>query len=126
MAWPTPASPVPSGSAGELPAPAGDALATPPKQSFVDGIGMAALVACFVVIAAAIAAWFLLPAHFGMQAVKPAGDAGTDLGDEFSLEGSLDIDDEVVPVPATPAAADESAAGNVIDEGTREPEPVID
>jgi EmrB/QacA subfamily drug resistance transporter len=125
--------------ASKLPGAAGEALASAAKQSFVDGLSMAALVATVVVICAAVAAWFLLPSHFGMQATSPGGPASNDPGDDHSLEGTLD------PVPAyqlvssdaAPSAsdadqvspnavADQSAAGKVVDEGLQEPSPVLD
>lgn len=110
--------------ASELPGSAGAQLEAAAKQSFVDGLSLAAIVATIVVITAAVAAWFLLPSHFGMQATAPAGPAGTDLGDDHSLEGTLD------PLAPAPLGADgpglEGAAGEVVDEGQREPSPVID
>ncbi len=108
--------------ASELPGSAGESLAAAAKQSFVDGLSMAAFVATIVVIAAAVAAWFLLPAHFGMQATAPAGPAGTDPGDDFSLEGTLDVLDGI-PFGANP---EDGAAGTAVDEGQREPSPIID
>jgi len=108
--------------ASELPGSAGTTLEAAAKQSFVDGIGLAALVACVVVVAAAIAAFFLLPAHFGMQATKPAADEGTDPGDDRSLEGSLDVTDADTDLDL-PAPA---GTGDGTDEGSRRPEPVID
>jgi len=113
------------GVASKLPGAAGEQLANAAKSSFVDGISSAALVATGVVILAAIAAWFLLPSHFGTQATSPGGPGSTDLGDDRSLEGSLDIDDEVAPISAA-ALANETAAGQVEDDDTREPSPVID
>jgi len=109
--------------AGELGGSAGADLANAAKQSFVDGLSAAAIVATVVVVIAAVAAWFLLPSHFGMQATSPGGPATDDLGDDFSLEGTLDVDH------GTPIDADgpnESAGGDVVDEGKREPAPVID
>ena len=113
--------------ASELPGSAGTTLEAAAKQSFVDGISMAAVVATVVVITAAVAAWFLLPSHFGMQATAPAGPATDELGDDFSLEGTLDVD-HGTPIdadgPSVPV--EEGAAGVVVDEGTREPSPIID
>ena len=107
--------------ASELPGSAGEALESAAKQSFVDGLSLAAVVATVVVISAAVAAWFLLPSHFGMQATVPAGPASTDLGDERDLEGTLDV------VDGTPVdhAADEDGAADGVG-GAREPSPVID
>ncbi|HWJ63028.1 MAG TPA: MFS transporter [Acidimicrobiales bacterium] len=109
--------------AGELGGSAGADLANAAKSSFVDGLSAAAIVATIVVISAAVAAWFLLPSHFGMQATSPGGTATDDLGDDRSLEGTLDV------LHGTPIDADgpsESAGGDVVDEGEREPSPVID
>ncbi|MGN6695785.1 MAG: hypothetical protein ACTHN0_16535, partial [Aquihabitans sp.] len=109
--------------ASQLPGAAGETLANAAKQSFVNGLSAAALVATVVVILAAVAAWFLLPSHFGMQATSPGGPATDDLGDDHSLEGTLDVLD------GTPIDADGpsgSAAGDVIEEGEREPSPVLD
>ena len=111
--------------ASELPGTAGTSLEAAAKQSFVDGLALAAIVATVVVVAAAVAAWFLLPAHFGMQATAPAGPATDDLGDDLSLEGTLDVVDGN-PIDADGPSVEEGAAGTVIDEGTREPSPVID
>ena len=104
--------------AGEIGGSTGSSLESAAKQSFVDGVSTAAIVATFVVLIAAVAAWFLLPAHFGMQATAPAGEAGTDLGDDHSLEGTLD--------PFADGSQLEHAAGPVVDEATREPSPIID
>jgi EmrB/QacA subfamily drug resistance transporter len=109
---------------------AGQQLADTAKQSFVTGISTAAVVATIVVITAAVAAWFLLPSHFGMQATAPAGPAGSDLGDDLSLEGTLDVIDGVPvnetgqPGPAGPAG--QRPAGTDAGDGAREPSPVID
>jgi hypothetical protein len=114
------------GVASRLPGPAGEALASAAKQSFVDGLSMAAIVATVVVILAAIAARFLLPSHFGMQATSPGGQPTHDLGDDHSLEGTLDVD-HGVPVDANGNIIEvPAAAGEVIDDGTREPSPILD
>ncbi|HWJ97575.1 MAG TPA: hypothetical protein VNQ33_05405, partial [Acidimicrobiales bacterium] len=107
--------------ASKLPGSAGASLADAAKQSFVDGLAAAAIVATIVVISAAVAAWFLLPSHFGMQATSPGGPATDDLGDDRSLEGTLDIDH------GTPIDADGPSEGAAAaDEGEREPSPVLD
>jgi predicted MFS family arabinose efflux permease len=110
--------------ANEIGGSAGGRLADAAKQAFVDGQSAAAIVATIVVISAAVAAWFLLPSHFGMQATSPGGPVSDDLGTDHSLEGTLDV------VDGTPIDADgpsvPSAAGTVVDEGEREPSPVID
>jgi EmrB/QacA subfamily drug resistance transporter len=114
--------------AGELPGSAGAQLEAAAKQSFVDGLSLAAIVATVVVITAAVAAWFLLPSHFGMQATAPAGPVTDDLGDDHSLEGTLDVD-HGTPIDAdgpSPIGGVEGAAGDVVDEGQREPSPIID
>ena len=69
-------------------------------------------VATVVVITAAVAAWFLLPAHFGMQATGPAGAPGTDPGDDLSLEGTLDVDRRRRPVDDAPTS-DGAATGRL-------------
>lgn len=113
--------------AGDIGGSAGSSLAEAAKTAFVDGLSLAAIVATVVVVIAAVAAKFLLPSHFGMQATTPAGPGGADLGDDQSLEGTLDVVDGVPVDTATPTAApEEGAAGDVIDEGQREPSPVID
>ena len=110
------------GVAAKLPGAAGTQLADAAKQAFVDGISTAALVATGVVIIAAVAAWFLLPSHFGVQATSPGGPSSHDLGDDLSLEGSLDVD-HGIPVDTSPIPG---AAGDVVDDGELEPSPVID
>jgi len=111
--------------AGEIGGSAGGNLASAAKQAFVDGLSSAAIVATVVVISAAVAAWFLLPSHFGMQATSPGGPATDDLGDDFSLEGTLDVDHGVL-VDADGPSVPASAAGEVVGDGPREPSPVID
>ena len=84
--------------------PAGEALAEAAKSAFVDGIGLAALVAALVIVAAAVAARRLLPR------VAPAP-AGTVL-DPSHIDPA---DEEIEP-----------AAGTVVDGGTFEPAPLVD
>ena len=78
----------------------GDQLIQAAKESFVTGIGSAALLGAVGVLLTAGAAWFLLP--------KPGE----------------------VPVGATPGAdtsdAQEGAAGDMVNDGVRTPSPVID
>ena len=100
----------------------GAAIAASARAAFVDGIGVAATVAGAVVLIAAVAAYFLLPHHFGMQATKAAGPESTDLGDDLSLEGSLDLEDIPVAAPVAPVAA---VNGSSDVDGDRSPSPVI-
>src|SRR5690606_1106078 len=73
----------------------GAALARAANEAFVDGMSAAAVAGSVVVLVAAVAAWFLLP------------------------EG------QDVPPGAVPGGSpEESAAGEVIDEGIVEPSPV--
>ena len=110
--------------AGELPKAAQIALESSARAAFVDGIGVAATVAGVIVLIAAVAAWNLLPAHFGQQATSPGGPADTDPGDDLSLEGSLDIAD-VVPEHGAATPATSLAASKVAD-GERKPSTVVD
>lgn len=71
------------------------------QQAFVDGIGLAAMVASVVVLAAAVVAWFQLPSSH--LAPTPGG-----------------------PVAGTPEDAATSSAGTVVDDGVIEPAPLID
>jgi EmrB/QacA subfamily drug resistance transporter len=80
---------------------AGRQLQEAAAQAFVDGIGLAALVASVVVLAAAVVSWFQLPSSH--LAPVPGG-----------------------PVEGTLADAELSAAGEVVDEGLLEPAPLID
>ena len=80
--------------------PAGAAIADAAKAAFVDGIGLAAMVAAVVVFAAAIGARYLLP--------RPGEDVVAHPDEDPCL-------DDVEP-----------AAGLVIDGGIAEPAPVID
>ena len=89
--------------AGEIGGPAGADLADAARAAFVDGIGLAALVAAVVVLGAAVASWFLLPASHIVPGHTPPGPGGQP---------------EHQPVPG--------AAGEVIDEGIVEPTPIID
>lgn len=83
------------GVAGEL-GEAGKAVTVAAMQAFVDGLSIAAISGAVIVVVAAAVSWFLLP-------------AGRD-----------------VPPGAHPGASpDESAAGEVVDEGVVEPGPVI-
>ena len=105
--------------------PRGAALATSARAAFVDGIGLAAVVACFIVLFAAVAAWNLLPAHFGQQAVRAEDAVDTDPGDGLSLEGSLDVDDiKDIPV-AAPVVPVVAVNGSSDVDGDRSPSPVI-
>ncbi len=78
----------------------GQAVADAGKQAFVDGIGVAAMVAGVIVLLAAIVASKLLPAS---HLVAGPGTHG-----------------------APPVGAGASAAGEVVDEGIVEPAPVVD
>ncbi|CAN5869729.1 MFS transporter [soil metagenome] len=88
----------------------GGAIATAAQAAFVDGMGLAAVVGAIVVFAAAVAAWFLLPR--GTEV--PTGAVSSDLsGDPFAEEQVL-----------SPAV--DGAAGDLVDEGTPTPTPVVD
>jgi EmrB/QacA subfamily drug resistance transporter len=78
---------------------AGDRLAEAAKSAFVDGLSTAAILGAVVVFTAAVAAYFLLPQHHTAPAGAPA--------EPVDHEGELD-----------------SAAGDVIDDGTLEPAPL--
>ncbi|WP_426570701.1 MFS transporter [Aquihabitans sp. McL0605] len=69
----------------------GAAIANSARAAFVDGIGLAAMVAGIVVIIAAIAAWFLLPHHFGVQAGTTVAEHENQT--DLSMDGSLDPDE---------------------------------
>jgi len=90
------------GVAKEIGGPAGEAIASAARSAFVDGIGLAAATGAVVVLVAAGIAWFLLPSS------------------------------HVLPAPGAPGAVDPTdphlanAAGDVVDEGTLEPSPIID
>lgn len=87
--------------AAKMGGPAGAQLADAAKSAFVDGIGLAATVAAVIVVIAAVVAWFLLPAHHGVQATGHA------------------------PAPGgVPEFA--GAAGEVVDAGEVEPAPIVD
>jgi EmrB/QacA subfamily drug resistance transporter len=88
----------------------GQLIADAAKQSFVDGIGLAAAVAAVVVLLAAVVSAKLLPAsHILPAAAGAAGPADpAPVGDGQQLPGFG------------------SAAGEVVDEGVLEPDPVID
>ncbi|MEO6629342.1 MAG: DHA2 family efflux MFS transporter permease subunit [Aquihabitans sp.] len=74
----------------------GESLAIAARSAFVDGIGLAATVGSVVVLSAAVAAWFLLPASY---AVPPDAEPG--------LPG------------------DDDAAGDVVDHGVLSPSPIV-
>ena len=80
-----------------LDTPDGQAIATAARQSFVDGMGAAAIFGALFVFAAAVMSRFLLPRGDEV----PAG----------SVPGSLDDDD---------------AAGDLVDEGVLSPSPIIE
>jgi EmrB/QacA subfamily drug resistance transporter len=88
----------------------GQLIADAAKQSFVDGIGLAAAVASVVVLLAAVVSAKLLPAsHILPVAAGASGPAGpAPVGDGQQVPGFG------------------SAAGEVVDEGVLEPDPVID
>lgn len=79
----------------------GAQIQTAAQQAFVDGIGLAAMVASVVVLAAAVVAWFQLPSSH--LAPTPGG-----------------------PVAGTRQDAASSSAGTVVDDGIVEPAPLID
>jgi EmrB/QacA subfamily drug resistance transporter len=79
----------------------GEAIADAARQAFVSGIGLAASVAAVVVLVAAVASAKLLPSSH----LAPASG---------------------LPTSGTRADADRSAAGEVIDEGSMEPAPLLD
>lgn len=79
----------------------GAQIQTAAQQAFVDGIGLAAMVASVVVLAAAVVAWFQLPSSH--LAPTPGG-----------------------PVAGTVDDAATSSAGTVVDDGIVEPAPLID
>lgn len=101
------------GAAGKIGGAQGAQLVDAAKQAFVDGIGVAAMVAAVIVIGAAIAAWFLLPASHilpGQQPGAPGGPAPEPVpAPDHDLEGVLD-----------------SAGGDVVDGGVLEPAPALD
>lgn len=99
--------------AAEIGGPAGERVADAAKLAFVDGIGLAASVAAVVVLVAAVAAWFLLPAHHGVQATGAIGTTG----EQASASA---------PAAASSAPAVAGAAGEVVDDGDLEPAPLID
>jgi EmrB/QacA subfamily drug resistance transporter len=111
------------GVAGKLGGTGGAQLADAAKQAFVDGIGVAAMVAAVIVIGAAITAWFLLPASH----VLPAQQAGAPTPAPVPTPSPADA--------AALAAANEgrelegvldSAGGDVVDAGELEPAPLLD
>ena len=65
------------GVARDLPGPAGAALADAARAAFVDGFGLAALVAAGMMLAAALGAFLLLPRPAGRTATAPVGVAAT-------------------------------------------------
>lgn len=88
------------------------------QSAFVDGMGLAAVVGSLVVFTAAAVAWFLLPK--GTEVPPGAVPA--------------DVEHDQVDIVATGGAADEvaltpihdGAAGDLVDEGTRTPSPIVD
>jgi len=65
------------GVARDLPGPAGTALAHAARAAFVDGFGLAALVAAGMMLAAALGAYLLLPRPASRTASAPAGVVAT-------------------------------------------------
>jgi EmrB/QacA subfamily drug resistance transporter len=86
----------------------GAALADAAKAAFVDGLGLAAIAGSIAVFIAAAASYFLLPHGSSMPGAVP-------------VAGPEDL-----PAHTRADLRDESAAGDLVDDGYLEPQPVID
>lgn len=86
--------------AERIPGAAGDALAAAARAAFVDGMSAAAMVGAAVVVAAAVASWFLLPHNVGEQAEDFDGSAHQEALDALDALGERqDLEDVLSSSP---------------------------
>jgi Na+/melibiose symporter-like transporter len=88
------------------------------QAAFVDGMGLAAVVGSLVVFTAAAVAWFLLPK--GTEVPPGAVPADVDRG-PVTAGVAVGATDDVVLAPIP-----DGAAGELVDEGTPTPSPIVD
>ncbi len=92
------------------------------QSAFVDGMGTAAVVGALVVFIAAAVAWFLLPKGTTVPQGAVPGTVPADIDHgPATVEAPVGAVDEVVLTPIP-----DGAAGDLVDEGTPTPSPIVD